>query len=151
MWKAQLITMISMNKPVFVDTGAFIALANKADQFHTAAIASLNRLTMARTPLVTSNFVLDKTYTRIRRKAGLKIAIEFGERLQLSSMKIMTIDPAVEHKAWEIFKNYQDQNFSYTDCTSFALMKSKKIIEVFSFDKDFTIFGFQVVPGIELY
>ena len=131
-----------------MDTGAFIALANGSDQYHAAAKNCLQELTAAKRELVTSNFVLDETYTRIRRKAGVKTAVTFGEQVQTNrALRIITIDRAVEKRAWETFKKFADQTFSYTDCTSFALMKGKKIDTAFSFDKDFRIMGFQVIPA----
>lgn len=137
-----------MSRKVFVDTGAFIALVNEADEYHLAAKDSLQELRASGCLLITSNFVLDETYTRIRRKAGIREAVAFGEKIQASrQMKILTVERALEKKAWEIFKRYSDHDFSYTDCTSFALMRQKKIREAFTFDKDFRIFGCLVLPG----
>lgn len=136
-----------MNRVVFFDTGAFIALTNQADQSHLLAKNCLLELSSSRASFVTSNFVLDETYTRLRRRAGSKVAIEFGEKIQAGKeIKIIFIDRTVEKRAWDIFKKYQDQRFSYTDCTSFALMEARKIREAFAFDKDFAIFGFQTIP-----
>ena len=137
----------SMSNKVFVDSGAFIALANEADQCHAAAKNCLQELSALKPQLFTSNFVLDETYTRIRRKAGLQSALAFGERVQSNrELKIVTVDARTEKWAWEVFKKYTDQPFSYTDCTSFALMQIKGISEAFTFDKDFRIFGFRVLP-----
>lgn len=142
-------TIFMRNRCVFVDTGAFLALANEADQCHERAKVCFQELQATKTPFLTSNFVLDETYTRIRGKAGLRTAVVFGEKIQSSSqLKIVTIERSLEKKAWEIFKKYADQSFSYTDCTSFALMREKKIREAFAFDKDFQIFGFQLIPNL---
>ena len=51
-------------------------------------------------------------------------------------------------EAWEIFKKYFDKDFSFTDCTSFAVMKIRKISEVFSFDKHFEQYGFKRLPDL---
>ncbi len=137
-----------MSKKIFVDTGAFIALANTADQYHLLAKNSFYDLQRPDIILLTSNFILDEAYTRLCRKAGPKVAITFGEKVQASlSLKIVSIDRSIEKKAWEIFKKYWDQSFSYTDCTSFALMRAHKIVDAFAFDKDFSIFGFSLIPG----
>ena len=136
-----------MTRKFFVDTGAFLALANQADQYHESAKKYLDELLASKPLLVTSNFVLDETYTRIRRKSGLKSAIAFGENIQASrQIKVFSIDRGIDKKAWEIFKQYDDHLFSYTDCTSFALMRFQKISHVFAFDNDFRIMGFTVCP-----
>ncbi|MBI5212767.1 MAG: PIN domain-containing protein [Nitrospirae bacterium] len=49
-------------------------------------------------------------------------------------------------KAWEIFLKYKDKDFSYTDCTSFAVMERLKIDIAFTFDSHFQAIKFQVMP-----
>lgn len=138
-----------MNKRIFVDTGAWIALTNAADQYHATAAQYWKTLHVSGTKLMTSNFVLDETYTRLRFKAGLQITLRFGEQIRSSQrLQIITVEVQMEKIAWEIFRKYADQRFSYTDCTSFAVMRAKKISEVFAFDTDFHIMGFQVVPPL---
>lgn len=137
-----------MSRNIFVDTGAFLALANAGDQYHKTATECLASMAGVR-QWVTTNFVLDETYTRIRRKVGPKVAVAFGEKIRSdSSVKIVTIEKKLEEKAWEIFKRYTDHPFSYTDCTSFALMLDQKITEAFAFDKDFKILGFSLLPAL---
>ena len=43
----------------FVDTGAFIAVSDRSDQYHSRAVAYFDGLLKFRQPLVTTNFVLD--------------------------------------------------------------------------------------------
>ncbi len=135
-------------KPVFIDTAAFIALANAADQYHQEAVACLATLRATRAPLVTTNFILDEVYTRLQRRGGLKIAITFGEKIQASrQIRIHTVEKSLEKLAWEIFRHDTGHAFSYTDCTSFAFMRRRKICKSFTFDRDFVNFGWTVVPG----
>lgn len=142
-------TTIFMSRGIFVDTGAWIALANKGDRYHLAAVKGLEEIQTLGLLLVTSNFVLDETYTRIRRQAGLKAVVTMGEKIQESKqVKTVTVDRSTEKKAWEIFKKYADQPFSYTDCVSFALMREKRITQVFAFDKDFQVMGFSLMPSL---
>lgn len=130
-----------------MDTAAFIALANSADQYHQAAMVCFTGLRAARTPMVTTNFVLDEVYTRLQRRGGLKIAISFGEKIQASrQIRIHTVERSLEKLAWEIFKHDLGHSFSYTDCISFALMRRKKISQAFTFDRDFAAFGWTMLP-----
>lgn len=147
--RAQSTTTTSMTRKVFVDTGAFLALTNAADQYHDAAVRCFEGLQASRTLFVTTNFVLDETYTRLQRRAGLGVAITVGERLQSDrKLKIYTVEKTLEKLAWEIFKHDHHHSFSYTDCTSFALMRRRKIREAFTFDTDFASFGWIVHPQI---
>lgn len=136
-----------MRKTIFIDTGAFLALANLADQYHEAAVRCFETLRASSVLFVTTNFVLDETYTRLKKKAGLRVAVAFGEKIKSSrQIRIFSVEGTLEKMAWEIFQRYSDQPFSYTDCTSFALMRRRKIREAFTFDKDFSIFGSVVYP-----
>ena len=52
-----------------------------------------------------------------------------------------------DHKqALAVLARYQDQDFSYTDAVSFAIMERLGIRTAFAFDADFRIYGFEVVP-----
>lgn len=124
-----------------------MALANSQDQYHQAAVKCLEGLRSLKTLFVTTNFVLDETYTRLRVRAGVRVAVLFGEKIRTSrETNICTVDTPVEKAAWEIFKKYHDHDLSYTDCTSFAFMRLKKIKEAFTFDNDFKIFGWHIHP-----
>ena len=61
-------------------------------------------------------------------------------------LEIITVNEDIEKRAWLIFKKYQDQPFSYTDCTSFAVMETHKLKTAFAFDAHFEIFGFKIAP-----
>jgi len=134
----------------FVDTGAFIAVTDKSDQYHPNAIICFTELLESRQPLLTTNFILDETHTRLRRKLGSHAAITFGDAIKKSDqLEIITVDEEIERRAWGIFKRYQDQAFSYTDCTSFAVMQMKKLKTSFAFDIHFEILGFNIVPSVK--
>ena len=47
---------------------------------------------------------------------------------------------------WDWFERYADKKFSFTDCTSFAVMKRLKVKTALSFDKHFTQAGFDQKP-----
>jgi predicted nucleic acid-binding protein len=49
--------------------------------------------------------------------------------------------------AWAYFDRYQDQAFSFQDCTSFAVAADHDVAYVFGFDRDFQIAGFNLRPG----
>jgi predicted nucleic acid-binding protein len=47
----------------------------------------------------------------------------------------------MEDAAFTIFKQYADKDFSFTDCTSFSIMKSLNLNKAFAFDKHFEQYG----------
>jgi hypothetical protein len=78
---------------------------------------------------------------------GHEAALNFIERLNASS-RIITIysNAEIERDAVKILKKFDDQNFSYTDAVSFAIMKREKIKKAFCFDKHFKTAGFLKIP-----
>jgi len=131
---------------IFVDTGAWYALADRSDPDHPAACRffEANRL-----PLVTTNFVFDEIVTLLRRRLGWAVACEFGNGLKGSRLSsIAPVTPEDEDAAWDLFRKYRDKDFSYTDCTSFAVMERLKLRTAFAFDRHFVTMGFQVEPGL---
>ena len=98
--------------------------------------------------IITSDYIIDETLTRIRYSVGHKEAVKWGKDI-LASRVIEKIEIGKEifGLAWELFQTYEDKKLSFTDCTSFALMKKKGMKKVFSFDNDFEALGFVLLPG----
>ena len=124
---------------IFVDTSAWYAIIDKNDQDHAAAV---NKIQLLGHPLVTSNYILDEILTLLKTRLGSAIAIPFGQRLWDQEVSaLLRITEEDEERAWGIFRQYADKGFSFTDCTSFALMERLDINTVFAFDDHFAQYG----------
>lgn len=133
-------------KRIFVDTGAWYALVDKKDPDHSAAASFLK---INKVPLLTTNFIFDEIVTLLRRRLGWSVAGDFGRQLKDSRLTtLVAVQWENEERAWELFLEFKDQDFSYTDCTSFAVMKALKVDAAFTFDRHFLIMNFQVFPKI---
>ena len=131
---------------IFLDTGAFIAAADDTDHYHLPAVKFITS-DFTRYQPVTSNFVLCETLNFLRNRAGYQAAVTFREKLvEKNAISIVTVNPLLEEQAWKIFKKYKDKDFSFTDCTSFAIMKALHIHTAFTFDSHFSQFGFTRLP-----
>ena len=133
---------------IFVDTSAFLAIENRRDTHHDRALNFRDNCLKTGQTLVTSDYVLDESYTIIRLRAGHNVAIQFGEALRTSQLlHIEYITPEIIEEAWRLFKAFADHDFSFTDCTSFALMERLHINNAFTFDAHFREYGkFNVKP-----
>jgi uncharacterized protein len=135
---------------LFLDTSAFLALEDKDDQNHDSAMEFRDKIRDGGTPfrmLYTTNYVVDETLTLIRTELGHAAAVSFGEAIRSSKLvSVLWIMPEADSKAWQTFKKYKDKDFSYTDCTSFAVMEAEEIDSVFSYDKHFTQYGYHSLP-----
>lgn len=133
---------------IFVDTGAWIALFVEDDSNHRAAREVWDQLLARRILIVTTSYVIDESITAVRAFAGHSLAVKLGHSLFESSLlNRLSVDQHIEREAWSSFQRYADQDFSFTDCTSFQSMKKEHISVAFAFDSDFVVAGFVVVPG----
>jgi predicted nucleic acid-binding protein len=133
---------------IFVDTSAFLAIENRLDAHHSRALSLRDSWLKKGQTLVTSDYVLDESYTIIRLRAGHPVAIQFGEAIRHSQiLRIIYVTPEIIEEAWRLFKAYGDHDFSFTDCTSFSLMDRLSIPAAFTFNSHFKEYGrFRVNP-----
>jgi uncharacterized protein len=123
---------------VFWDTSAFLAIENRRDTHHHEAVSFRDSCFKEGRALITTDYILDESYTLIRFRAGYHIAVQFGEALRGSRLlRIEHITPEIIEKAWQLFKNFSDHEFSFTDCTSFIVMERLHIQTAFTFDHHF--------------
>lgn len=131
---------------IFIDSSFFKAYVDGKDDFHKASREISNKLVNDEVELVTSNFIIDETFTLVRVKCGLEKARDLYKTLKnldksLMVVRVLAIDEA---EAWKWFwKPWKD--LSFTDCTSFALMKRLVIKRVATFDKHYTKAGFRII------
>jgi len=136
---------------VFLDTGAFLALADEDDDHHAAAKPTYADLILSKAQLLTSNFVLSETYTLIRSKVSHQAAVEFMKRLDQTGIKVLRAGETIEQTAKAIFVRHDDKDFSFVDCTSFALIDHHRLDHAFAFDSHFRQYRFKrtvaILPG----
>lgn len=137
-----------MTNSIFIDTSALIALYVADDEFHHLAEADLRRMQEEGLKFITSNFILDEIFTFLRTRKNKEVAINFIEFLaeNIDIIKIIRITVSDEKKAFAYFKKLDGKGVSFTDCTSFALMKRVGIKTAFTFDQDFSKAGFKIIP-----
>ncbi len=134
------------NRDIFIDTSAFIAMRVRDDLNHENAQNFLKTIKEKRLWLHTTNFILDEVYTYFCK--AHEIAVEMAELIMNNPLIVLhrvAVDD--ENNAWKILKDFDDKEFSYTDATSFAVMKRFGLKTVFAFDEHFNQYGrFIVVP-----
>lgn len=134
---------------IFVDSSAWLAASDVRDGNHKRALAFNARLfegTAGR--LLTSDYVLDETLTLLRKRAGADLTRRFAAGLEASSsVQLIWVTPAHYRTALELFLGQGHTAWSFTDCTSFAVMRELGVRQAFTFDSDFFQAGFEVHPG----
>ncbi|MBI3753441.1 MAG: PIN domain-containing protein [Deltaproteobacteria bacterium] len=132
---------------IFIDTSAWVAIADRNDQYAEESAQRYTQLILNKERLATSDFILVETYNLLSKTIGAMPTIRFGNIL--ASLPTLTIEHVARvdwDRGWKILEKYDDKKFSFTDCTSFAMMERLKIKTAFSFDAHFTQFGFGKIP-----
>ena len=124
---------------IFVDTGAFYALAVEDDERHARAKAYYASHFKPGF-FVTSEYVFVETWSLIHHRLGKIAARKFWDSMRSNLIPPQPVSAQNLERAWEILNEYHDQDFSLVDCTSFALMEKQKIVDAFTFDHHFYIF-----------
>lgn len=127
---------------IFIDTSAWIAIEDKKDINHTKALELKQELLASRERTITTNYVLDETYTLMLLDLGYTKTVDFKHKLdRLSDSNLIItvhITPEIEQEAWETFELFnKDKMWSFTDCTSRVIMEWLGIQEAFTFDRHF--------------
>jgi predicted nucleic acid-binding protein len=132
-----------MVRPLFfVDSWAYRALADRRDPEHETAANKLEAQLHRGAIPVTTNYVLDETYTGVRLRGGAHAAVAFGRDLRAlaaqGALQLEWIDAERDLRAFRLFERYENlDRLSFTDCTSFAVMQELGIERVLTKDRHF--------------
>ncbi len=133
---------------LFVDTAGWMACADESDPACVKAAAVRDSWLEQGGLFVTSDYVVDETLTLLRIRLGIDAAETWWQQVDGSSrVRWEYVNPARADKARELFFRYRDKDFSFTDCTSFILMRELKLREALTTDHHFLQAGFGVRPG----
>ncbi len=130
--------------PVFVDTMGWFSLLNNRDAWHEKARETLHALRESGTPLLTSDYVIDETATLLKvRRADHAIQTLFDMLDTSRALTLTRIDTDRFLAARDFFVKHLDHGYSFTDVTSFVVMKELLIREAFTHDQHFSEAGFE--------
>lgn len=138
--------MIRAAERVFIDTGAFVALAERRDPEHERARAAWELLTRSRARLCTSVLVVAETFTFIDRRGSREAALRWRDSLR-AGPNIDILDCRASHveRAWAWLHRKELHKLGMVDACSFVLMQEGKIGTAFAFDSHFAVAGFRYV------
>ncbi len=132
---------------LFVDTAGWMSLADERDAFHVKCMKARDRWLEQGGVLVTSDYVMDETLTLVRMRISIDAAERWWEQVAESPrLRWERIDAQRAEKARIWFFKWKDKLFSFTDCTSFVLMRELGIKKVLTTDKHFLAAGFEILP-----
>ena len=131
---------------VFVDSGAWIALALSRDPLHAQAREQWDLLQGAGAKLHTSVPVVIETFTFLDRNANRDVALTWKEAIyRPGTARILPCELRDLERSWDYFRRADLHKLSAVDATSFAIMRRARIRRAFAFDHHFAALGFRLV------
>ena len=131
---------------VFVDTGAWIALALTRDPLHPRASETWALLAGAGAKLHTSVSIVVETFTFLDRNTTRNVALAWKDSLKVvPRLRVWPCTPRDLEHAWKYFERPDFHKLSTVDALSFVLMAERRIRVAFAFDGHFAAAGFRMV------
>ena len=131
-----------MEKELFVDADAFVALVDSKDSNHKLAVAVSSVASAVGCGTVTSDPAFGEAITVISQNVGHAAAVNFANEILNSQVEIVEVDTKLRNQAFEVFKNQASKNSRFTDMVNIAILKERNKQEIFSFDADYKKNGF---------
>ena len=131
---------------LLIDTSALHALNYARDDNHARAVAYFKSLAGRVKPILTE-YVFVETMNLTRARLGPGYAIEFGRHLKASkAFFTVPLNDDDKRATWDIFQQYHDKAWSYTDCSVLAVARRLGTRRIFAFDHHFEQMGLEVLP-----
>lgn len=132
-----------------MDTGAWLAVMHRRDQYHARAAATLRRLRQERRRLVITDLILAELHLHLLYALGPEAAARHVSTILTDPLTHeVFVDQTVQGAALnDWIGRYRDQSFTLTDAASFAVMRDRGIPAAFTFDRHFAVAGFRVLPA----
>ena len=90
---------------------------------------------------------MDETLTVVRLRLGLDAAAAWWRQVDGSQrLRWERIDGDRFERGRELFFQYRDKEFSFTNCTSFVVMRELRMTDALTTDAHFRQAGFHSIP-----
>lgn len=137
-----------MAAEVFVDTSAWYPIAVSTHPDHRDVTAALRTSVREGARIVTTNLVVAECHALLVRRVHRTAALTFVRTVREPPNLVVPSTAALEAAAvadW--LERFDDQDFSFTDAVSFAVMAERDMTVALALDHHFASAGFRVVPG----
>lgn len=135
-----------MANEIYVDTSGFYAMLVRSDDKHAAVLRILKEARRRKRNFITSDYVLDETATLLKARGLAHLLEPFFSKLDESkAFRIEWTDSERFHECRAFFLKHSDQEWSFTDCLSFCVMKQLRLQDALTKDAHFQQAGFNVL------
>ena len=133
-----------MAREVFVDASGLYALSDHRDAAHSHADRRVRELARDGMGLVLTDYIIDEAATLAKSRAGGYGALRLLEIVERSAaFRFEWVESVRFAAAKAFFRKHSDHGYSFTDCTSFIVMRELKITDALTTDGHFAEAGFR--------
>jgi len=131
------------NRKTYLDTAGFYCLLVPDESGHQLAVSLMSD---PRRVFYTTDWVIGETVNLLTVRRRPHLARQFLRQFDaLAGVQIIYSSQLLFDQARALVLQYEDHNFPFTDCVSFAVMRSLKIQEALTSDRHFKVLGFEAL------
>ena len=133
-----------MAREVLIDSSGLYALADHRDPARPAAKQCVAGLLKAGAALILTDYIIDEACTLAKARAkgyGALRLLEIVDRTH--AFQLVWIGEQRFEAAKQFFRKNVDYGYSFTDCTSFVVMRELGITDALTTDRHFVAAGFR--------
>ncbi|MFL5732518.1 MAG: type II toxin-antitoxin system VapC family toxin [Chloroflexia bacterium] len=135
-----------MTRSIFVNATGWLALYNPKDPNHDPVVQLWEDLRTQPVRFVSTDYVLDEVYTALKFFGSLHSAQAFHQLVANSALiRLFMTDSVIFDRAWEVFVNDEQPNWTFTDCVNYSVIQYLGLTEVITFDPNFTAPGLTIL------
>jgi predicted nucleic acid-binding protein len=133
-------------REVFADTSGLYALVNRNDGNHAAAREAIEKILRAGRRLVVTDYVVDESVTLAKARGGALVAVRVLDFIERSlGIRIEWIGPDRFEATRAFFRKHVDHAYSFTDCSSFVVMRELRLDQALTTDRHFVEAGMEAL------
>jgi predicted nucleic acid-binding protein len=131
-------------REVFADTSALYAFVDSNDAQHSAAKATVAKLARGGAQIIATDYVVAETVNLANARGGAFVGVRVLDLIEQSAgIRVEWIGVDRFEKAKEFFRKHSDHGYSFTDCTSFVVMRELRLTAALTTDRHFVEAGFE--------
>jgi uncharacterized protein len=133
-------------REIFVDTSGLYALVDRKDSHHVAARDLVGKLARSGTRLIVTDYVVAETVNLANARSGAHVAVRVLDLVEQSvGIRLEWIEPTRFDATKMFYRKHSDHNYSFTDCSSFVVMRELRVREALTSDGHFSEAGFETL------
>lgn len=134
------------SREVFVDTSGLYALVDKRDGHHPRARKIVGKLVRGGQKLVVTDYVVAETVNLAKARSGTHVALRVLDLIEQSvGIRVEWIGQARFDATKAFVRKHADHDYSFTDCSSFVVMRELRLTQALTSDGHFPEAGYEAL------